>query len=104
MEEGRTRFFGLDIHKEYFVAVGVNPQREVVFGPQRVSNYQLDDWVSRVLTPQDSAVVEMTTNTYLFYDTLLPQVHSVIAVHSLQHFYTSHGHKLRFFKELKTQS
>jgi transposase len=82
MEEGCTRFFGLDIHKEYFVAVGVNPQREVVFGPQRVSNYQLDDWVSRVLTPQDSVVVEMTTNTYLFYDTLLPHVHSVIAVHS----------------------
>ena len=45
MEEGCTRFFGLDIHKEYFVAVGVNPQREGVFGPQRVSNYQLDDWV-----------------------------------------------------------
>ena len=76
-----TRFFGLDIHKEYFVAVGVNAQREVVFGPQRVSNYQLDDWVSRVLTTQDSVVLEMTTNTYLFYDTLLPQVHSVIAVH-----------------------
>jgi transposase len=81
MTEGPTRFFGLDVHKEYFVAVGVNPQREVVFGPQRVSNYQLDDWVCRVLTPQDAVVLEMTTNTYLFYDTLLPQVHSVIAVH-----------------------
>ena len=81
MADGPTRFFGLDIHKEYFVAVGVNAQREVVFGPQRVSNYQLDDWVCRVLTPQDAVVLEMTTNTYLFYDTLLPQVHSVIAVH-----------------------
>ena len=81
MADGPTRFFGLDIHKEYFVAVGVNPQREVVFGPQRVSNYQLDEWAARVLTIQDSVVLEMTTNTYLFYDTLLPQVHSVIAVH-----------------------
>jgi hypothetical protein len=81
MAEGPTRFFGLDIHKEYFVAVGVNPQREIVFGPQRVSNHQLDDWVARVLTTQDSVALEMTTNTYLFYDTLLPQVHSVIAVH-----------------------
>jgi transposase len=81
MAEGPTRFFGLDIHKEYFVAVGVNPQREVVFGPQRVSNYQLDEWVARVLTTQDAVALEMTTNTYLFYDTLLPQVHSVIAVH-----------------------
>jgi transposase len=79
--EGPTRFFGLDIHKEYFVAVGVNPQREVVFSPQRVSNHQLDEWVARVLTAQDSVALEMTTNTYLFYDTLMPQVHSVIAVH-----------------------
>jgi transposase len=81
MVDGPTRFFGLDIHKEYFVAVGVNAQREVVFGPQRVSNYQLDEWVARVLTTQDSVVLEMTTNTYLFYDTLVPLVHSVIAVH-----------------------
>ena len=79
--EGFTRFFGLDIHKEYFVAVGVNTQREVVFGPQRVSNHQLDDWISRVLTPQDTVALEMTANTYLFYDTLAPHVHSVIAVH-----------------------
>lgn len=81
MAESPTRFTGLDIHKEYFVAVGVNAQLEVVFGPQRVSNYQLDDWVERYLTPQDAVVLEMTTNTYLFYDTLLPHVHSVIAVH-----------------------
>ena len=75
------RFIGLDIHKEYFVAVGVNPQREVVFGPQKVSNYQLDNWILRYLTPGDAVVLEMTTNTYLFYDCLLPHVHSVIAVH-----------------------
>ena len=81
MTDSPTRFFGLDIHKEYFVAVGVNPQREVVFGPQRVSNHQLDEWVARVLTPQDAVVLEMTTNAYLFYDTLLPQAYSVIAVH-----------------------
>jgi len=79
--ESPTRFFGLDIHKEYFMAVGVNVQREVIFGPQKVSNYQLDIWASRLLTPQDSVVLEMTTNTYLFYDTLMPYVHSIIAVH-----------------------
>ena len=47
MAQSPTRFFGLDIHKEYFVAVGVNAQREIVFGPQRVSNYQLEDWIER---------------------------------------------------------
>jgi transposase len=75
------RFFGLDIHKEYFVAVAVNRERETVFGPQRVSNYQLEDWAGRVLMPQDAVVLEMTTNAYLFYDTLLPHVSSIIAVH-----------------------
>ena len=63
MKDGPIRFFGLDIHKEYFVAVAVNRERETVFGPQRVSNYQLDDWAKRVLTPQDAIVLEMTTNT-----------------------------------------
>ena len=81
MTEGSTRFFGLDIHKEYFVAVGVNSGRETVFGPQRVSNYRLEEWAKRVLTCQDAIVMEMTTNTYLFYDTLQPVVRSVIAVH-----------------------
>ena len=81
MAESPTRYIGLDVHKEYFVAVGVNPQREVIFGPQRVSVYQLDDWILRHLMPKDAVVLEMTTNTYLFYDAMLPHVHSVIAVH-----------------------
>jgi transposase len=76
-----TRFVGLDVHKRYFVAVGVNAQREVVFGPQRIANEQLAAWTLRCLTPAHAVVLEMTTNTYLFYDTLLPYVHSVIAVH-----------------------
>lgn len=76
-----TRFVGLDVHKRYFVAVGVDAQRQVVFGPQRVANEQLEAWAVRWLTPADAVVLEMTTNTYLFYDTLLPHVHSVIAVH-----------------------
>jgi transposase len=76
-----TRFIGLDIHKEYFVAIGVNAQREVVFGPLRVSNYQLEEWILRHLTLEDALVLEMTTNAYHFYDSLLPHVHSVLVVH-----------------------
>jgi transposase len=81
MGKDPKRYIGLDIHKEYFVAIGVNPQREVIFGPQKVSNYHLDDWIEKWLSPDDAVVLEMTTNTYLFYDSLLPHVHSVIAVH-----------------------
>jgi transposase len=81
MENGSARFIGLDIHKEYFVAVGVNQQREVIFGPQKVSVYQLETWVEKHLTPQDAVVLEFSTNTYIFYDVIQPHVSSVIVVH-----------------------
>ena len=37
--------------------------------------------MERVLTLQDAVVLEMTTNAYLFYDTLLPHVCRVTVVH-----------------------
>lgn len=75
------RFIGLDIHKDYFVAAGVDAAQETVFPPRRVPNHQLEAWMQKNLTAQDAIVLEMTTNTYEFYDTLLPQVHSVTVVH-----------------------
>jgi transposase len=80
MENVPTRFIGLDIHKEYFVAVGVNSHREVVLGPEKSSVYLLDNWIRRHLICSDSVVLEMTANAYMFYDALLPYVHSVIVV------------------------
>jgi hypothetical protein len=59
MGNGFTRFIGLDIHKEYFVAVGVNAQREIVFGPQKASVYQLEAWVEKHLTIEDAVVLEV---------------------------------------------
>jgi transposase len=81
MAESPTRFIGLDVHKEYFVAIGANQQREIVFGPRRLSVYQLENWILQHLTGEDAVVLEMTTNTYLFYDALLPHIHSVFVVH-----------------------
>lgn len=37
------RFIGLDIHKEYFLAIGVDASRNVVFGPQTVPNSHLQE-------------------------------------------------------------
>ncbi len=76
-----TRFIGLDIHKEYIVAAGVNAAQEQVFGPLRFAVQDLDTWIAKHLTPQDAVVLEMTTNTYTVYDALLPHVHSVTVVH-----------------------
>ncbi len=59
------RYIGFDIHKHYFVAIGVDPQLNP-FGPHQASITQLAEWARKNLTPQDIVVVEMTTNTYLF--------------------------------------
>lgn len=80
-QRSATRYIGLDIHKAYFVATGVNAQQEIVFGPQRVMNTELEAWARKALTPDNAVVLEMTANTLLFYDLLAPRVHSVMVIH-----------------------
>jgi transposase len=75
------RFIGLDIHKHYCVAAGVNAQQEEVFVPRKVRNHKLKAWANTHLTKDDAIVIEMTTNTYQVHDLLLPLVHSVTVVH-----------------------
>ena len=75
------RFIGLDIHKHYCVATGVNADLEQVFGPQRIANSKMASWAKKHLTPYDAIVLEMTTNTYKVHDMLVDQVHSVTVVH-----------------------
>jgi transposase len=75
------RFIGLDIHKHYLVATGVDRQGNQVFGPQQVSVSRLEDWIPKHLTPQDAVVLEMTVNTWKMHDLLVPYVHSVTVVH-----------------------
>jgi hypothetical protein len=76
-----TRFIGLDIHKHYLVALGVDATKTMLFGPQRVAYDQLEAWIQRCLSPQDAVVLEMTTNAYDLYDTLRPHILSVTVVH-----------------------
>lgn len=81
MENKIERYIGLDIHKAYFVAVGVDEAKQVVFGPQRVPNERLKEWVVKELRRSDAVVLEMTTNTWMMVDALQPYVHSVTVVH-----------------------
>jgi transposase len=75
------RFIGLDIHKKYFVAAGVDRKMNPVLGPHEAPMRHLERWAKKNLTEEDAVVVEMTTNTYVVYDTLKPLVHSVTVVH-----------------------
>ncbi len=76
-----SRFIGLDIHKHYLVAVGVDASQQQVFGPQRVAYAQLAAWMKRELTEHDAVVLEVTTNALQLHDDLQPFVHSVTVVH-----------------------
>jgi transposase len=76
-----TRFVGLDVHKNYLVAVVVDPQGHQLVGPRRTEYSTLARWIKQALTPQDAVVLEMTSNAYSLYDDLVPHVHSVTIVH-----------------------
>jgi len=75
------RFIGLDVHKHYLIAIGVDVESNQVLGPQRVQLSRLERWMRKTLTHQDAVVLEMTTNAFQLYDDLLPFVHSVTLVH-----------------------
>jgi transposase len=79
-----TRFVGLDVHKHYLIATGVDPAGQVVLGPRRVRLSDLAAWRAQHLSAQDAVVLEMTTNTWQLYDDLAPHVHSVTVVHPPQ--------------------
>jgi len=75
------RFIGLDIHKHYLVAAGVDADLQPVLGPQRVEFLNLDTWMAKTLRRDDALVIEMTTNTWQLYDDLSPHVASVTVAH-----------------------
>jgi len=81
MEEKRKRYIGLDVHKHYLVALGVDADLNVVLPLRRVELSHLESWMKKNLTQQDEVVLEMTTNTWQLYDELIEYAGSVIVVH-----------------------
>jgi transposase len=75
------RFIGLDLHRHYLVATGVDEDLNKVYGPRRVNLIDLQDWIAKTVTPEDALVVEATANAFQVYDELLPHAHSVVVVH-----------------------
>src|SRR3990170_8589377 len=81
MEESRKRYIGLDAHKHYLIALGVDANLEVVMPARRVELSYLESWMKKNLTKQDEVVLEMTTNTWQLYDELVAYAGSVMVVH-----------------------
>ena len=81
MKESGKRYIGLDVHKHYLIAIGVDDQLNVVLPVRRVEFSYLEAWMKKTLTKQDSVVLEMTTNTWQLYDELSTYAGSVLVVH-----------------------
>ena len=81
MEENRKRYIGLDVHKHYLIALGVDADLNVVLPARRVELSRLEGWMKKSLTKQDEVVLEMTTNTWQLYDELVEYAGTVMVVH-----------------------
>ncbi len=81
MKDSGKRYIGLDVHKHYLIAVGVDEQLNVVLPVRRVELTHLESWMKKTLNRQDEVVLEMTTNTWQLYDELCEYVGSVLVVH-----------------------
>jgi transposase len=81
MKDSRKRYIGLDVHKHYLIALGVDEDLNVVLPARRVELSHLESWMKKTLTKQDEVVLEMTTNTWQLYDELCEYAGSVLVVH-----------------------
>jgi transposase len=81
MNENGKRYIGLDVHKHYLIALGVDEDLNVVLPIRRVELSRLESWMKKTLTRQDAVVLEMTTNTWQLYDELVGYAGSVMVVH-----------------------
>ena len=74
-EHSAGRYIGLDVHKHYLIALGVDENLQVVMRARRVelsTPGELDE--KDISRRQDEVVLEMTTNTWHLYDELLEYV------------------------------
>jgi transposase len=81
MKDSGKRYIGLDVHKHYLIALGVDEDLNVVLPSRRVELSHLETWMKKALTKQDEVVLEMTTNTWQLYDELVEYAGSVMVVH-----------------------
>lgn len=81
MNDCGKRYIGLDVHKHYLIALGVDADLNIILPARRVELSRLETWMQKTLTRQDEVVLEMTTNTWQLYDELVMYAGSVLVVH-----------------------
>jgi transposase len=81
MNDSGKRYIGLDVHKHYLIALGMDEDLKVVLPARRVEFSYLEAWMKKTLTKQDEVALEMTTNTWQLHDELCAYAGSVVVVH-----------------------
>ena len=76
------RNIGLDIHKEYVMAGGMNAAQEWVIRPRRIEMHQFRNWAVNNLRAGDAVVIETTTNVWDIYDIVAPLVTRAVVAHA----------------------
>jgi hypothetical protein len=93
MKASGKRYIGLDVHKHYLIAVGVDDDLNVVLPVRRVEFSYLEAWMKKTLTKQDDVVLEMTTNTWQLYDELYVYAGCVLVGGTRQHHFAGTNFK-----------
>jgi hypothetical protein len=62
MNDSGKRYIGLDVHKHYLIALGVDADLNVVLPARRVELSRLETWMKKTLT-QDEVVLETPAPT-----------------------------------------
>lgn len=79
----QPRFVGLDVHKNYVVAAGVDAQQNLVLPARHISFGEFERWITKNLNTADRVVLEATTNAWHIFDQIRPLVASVVVAHPL---------------------
>ena len=73
-----TRYFGMDVHKDFVMGAAVDEQQEVVQKPFRVELSNLKAWAAKNLTAEDEVALEVTGNAWYAYDLLAAHAGQVV--------------------------
>ena len=71
MNEIGKRYIGLDVHKHYLIAIGVDNELHVVLPARRVELSHLESWMKKTLTKQDDVVLETPGSCMMSYVSML---------------------------------
>lgn len=62
------RYIGLDVHKQYSVAAGVDERQQIVLSPRRIPLAELGTGAVKMLRSTDVVVLEAMSNTWQLHD------------------------------------